>query len=107
MRFVPASPHHRIVSVAFCRPLLNSPTLALTYYSYHTTHPHHTIHPHLRFEAFIMSCIIANTIVMATQSFGQADAYTMFSEMANYIFAIIFTLEAIIKIIGLGKRCVY
>ena len=53
-----------------------------------------------------MSCIIANTIVMASQSFGQPDAYTIFSEWANYVFAAIFTLEAIIKITGLGKRCV-
>jgi hypothetical protein len=58
----------------------------------------------LLFDAFIMFVIIANTILMAAASFGQSDKVADDLEIANITCAVIFTCEAIIKILGLGKR---
>jgi len=57
------------------------------------------------FDAFIMICILLNTLVLAIQWYdmpqGTIDVLTVF----NYIFMIIFTLECIIKLIAL--KCAY
>ena len=42
-------------------------------------------------------------VVMGMTYFGQSDAYTLFLEVVNYFFALIFTIEAVIKLSGLGK----
>jgi hypothetical protein len=54
-----------------------------------------------QFEVFIMSCIVLNTIVMAMTFFGMDLEYETALEMINYAFAIIFTVEAVIKLAGL------
>lgn len=59
------------------------------------------------FEAFIMSCIVLNTIVMAMSYFGQGQHYETALENINYVFAGIFTIEAIIKILGLKVHYFY
>jgi hypothetical protein len=48
-----------------------------------------------------MSCIVLNTIVMAMTFFGMDLEYETALEMINYAFAIIFTVEAVIKLAGL------
>lgn len=50
------------------------------------------------FEKFIMGCIVANTVIMACAFFGQPDSWTATTEYLNLVFAVIFTVEAIIKI---------
>jgi hypothetical protein len=50
-----------------------------------------------------MACIGLNMVVMGMTYFGQSDAYTLFLEVVNYFFALIFTIEAVIKLSGLGK----
>eukprot|EP00941_MAST-03F_sp_MAST-3F-sp1_P005593 g5593.t1 len=57
-----------------------------------------------KFEVFIMTCIIVNTILMACKSFGQSTEIELVFEILNYVFAIIFTIEAIMKLMGLGRR---
>lgn len=56
----------------------------------------------MHFETFIMILIIINAVTLASKHFGQPYEYTIFLEYSNYIFAVIFTLEAILKLIGLG-----
>ena len=56
-----------------------------------------------RFDIGIMACIGLNMVVMGMTYFGQSDAYTLFLEVVNYFFALVFTIEAIIKLSGLGK----
>lgn len=51
-----------------------------------------------------MGCILANTLTMSMQYFGQSDAYGLGLDICNYIFAAIFTVEAAIKLIGLGVK---
>jgi len=58
---------------------------------------------HRFFEYFIMGCIIANTIVLATTWYDEPGEVEIITEILNYIFAAIFTIEAIIKLIGFGK----
>lgn len=54
------------------------------------------------FEASIMACIVLNAIVMASDVYGQGRAATMAIDVINYGFAGIFTLEAVLKIGGVG-----
>jgi hypothetical protein len=54
------------------------------------------------FDYVIMGCIIANTIVMGMRYFGQSHQYTMVMQYINYGFAVIFTVECILKLLALG-----
>ena len=56
------------------------------------------------FEMFILTCILANTVIMAMLYFGQPDDYGDFLEFMNLTFAAIFMLEAGLKVLGLGVR---
>lgn len=59
------------------------------------------------FEKFILTMIILNVIVMASEHYGQSNALDMFQTFANYAFVIIFNLEMLLKIcsFGLKKYC--
>ncbi|TMW68721.1 hypothetical protein Poli38472_006189 [Pythium oligandrum] len=54
------------------------------------------------FEIGIAGCIVLNTVFMAMHYFGEEDLYRKTIEFSNYVFALIFTCEAAIKITGLG-----
>jgi len=56
------------------------------------------------FEFCILFCIVINGIVMAMQYFGQSDLYGEVLDNINISFALIFTLEAILKLIALGHH---
>ena len=56
---------------------------------------------HSWFEWFIMWCIIVNTVIMGMEYFGQSELYGNFLEAVNTVFAMVFTVEAIIKISAL------
>lgn len=57
---------------------------------------------HPSFEWFIFACIITNTIVLTLNWYGIPTIVTQIVTIFNYIFAAIFTIEAILKIIALG-----
>ncbi|GMH79423.1 hypothetical protein TL16_g08140 [Triparma laevis f. inornata] len=50
------------------------------------------------FEHAIMFCILVNTVVMMIGSFGDSTDYAKAIESLNYTFAIIFTIEMIMKL---------
>ena len=54
------------------------------------------------FDAFIMGCILLNTLFMGMRHADMGQFLLDFLYFGNMIFGIIFTIEAIIKIIGLG-----
>lgn len=56
------------------------------------------------FEIFILVCIILNTIVLALNWYRRPQEVASITEFTNYFFTAIFTIEAIIKIIGLGAK---
>jgi len=56
------------------------------------------------FDRSILACIIANTIVMASRHLGQSATASVSQEILNYLFASIFTCEAVIKVLGMGFR---
>jgi len=58
-----------------------------------------------KFEAFILFCIISNTLLLSTKWYGQSESWERAMSTCNLIFAFIFTVEAAIKIIGL--KCQY
>ena len=55
------------------------------------------------FDSIIMVFIILNTIVLGLKWYGEPEALPNILEIINYIFAGIFTVEAFIKLIALGK----
>ncbi|RLN96091.1 hypothetical protein BBJ28_00027013 [Nothophytophthora sp. Chile5] len=55
-----------------------------------------------RFEWFIMICIITNTLLMATQYFGESSLQIDIVNFLNEIFAAVFTLEAVMKLMAYG-----
>jgi hypothetical protein len=56
------------------------------------------------FDNCIMFCIIFNTLVMACTAFGQTDDFTRFIETLNNVLALVFTCEAVIKLLGVQWR---
>ncbi|CAM9274822.1 unnamed protein product, partial [Heterosigma akashiwo] len=61
------------------------------------------IQSHSKFDSAIMVCICANSVVMSMQYYGQGVAYGMALEYINYFFALVFTVEAVIKLFALRK----
>jgi hypothetical protein len=53
------------------------------------------------FEIFIMACIVGNTIVLAIKWYMMPDSVVSVIEIINYVFCVIFTLEAIVKLIAM------
>ena len=53
---------------------------------------------HKWFDASIMACIVLNTCTMAMSSFGQSTGKAGFISAMNYLFAVIFTIEAGLKL---------
>lgn len=60
-----------------------------------------------KFDYFITSCIIGNTIVMAMKYYTMSTSYSETLEILNYFFAGIFNLECILKLIALGNKYFY
>ncbi|KAF4133455.1 Voltage-dependent L-type calcium channel domain-containing protein [Phytophthora infestans] len=54
-------------------------------------------------ELLIIGCVLLNTVFMAMDYFGEEDLYETGLNYLNYFFSGIFALEAVVKIIGLGK----
>ncbi len=54
------------------------------------------------FEWFIMISIIINTALMAITWYGEPLSVSTYLDILNYIFAAIFTVEAVLKIVALG-----
>ena len=59
---------------------------------------------HKAFDLFIMGCIIGNTVVLAIKWYIMPLWVVSVIELVNYIFMVIFTLEAVLKIIAMGKN---
>ena len=54
------------------------------------------------FDGFILFCIILNTVVLAMRWYQMGTTIQFINNILNYVFAAIFTLEAIIKITAFG-----
>ena len=59
---------------------------------------------HKFFDGFIMACIIGNTIVLAVKWYMMPQIVIDVVEILNYVFMVIFTLEAIIKIFAMRSN---
>lgn len=56
-----------------------------------------------RFDQFIMACIVLNTIVLCFKWYNEPEDLVRVTDIINYVFAVIFTLEIILKLIAFGK----
>jgi hypothetical protein len=54
------------------------------------------------FELGILSCILVNVLVMALRYDGMSRELEVVLDIVNYVFVVIFTSEAIMKIYGIG-----
>ena len=54
------------------------------------------------FEIFILVCIVLNTLVLSIEWYEQPPNVNLILEIINYIFAAIFLIEALLKLIALG-----
>ena len=59
---------------------------------------------HWFFQTFISLCIIANTVVLGMDKYPITDEEIFFLENMNLGLTIVFVLEMIIKLIGLGPK---
>jgi hypothetical protein len=55
------------------------------------------------FELFVAACIVFNTIVMALSYDGQPDGITYLQTYTNYVVFAVFVIEAVVKIIAMGR----
>lgn len=56
------------------------------------------------FEVFIIFCIVINTIALALNWYRRPNVVERVTDIVNYIFTVVFTIEAIIKIWGMGWK---
>ena len=56
------------------------------------------------FDYFITAVILMNTVTMCMDYYGASEDYLHVLDVFNSIFVGIFTMEALLKIIGLGSR---
>ena len=64
----------------------------------------YTFVAHPMFDYSIMACIAVNTLFMATRHADQGLIWDTVLETANMIFTVIFSIEAVLKLIGLGPE---
>lgn len=63
----------------------------------------HTLVSSNPFEVFIMMFIMLNMVQMAALYEGAPESVTNTLDISNYVFAIVFLIEAILKFIGYGS----
>eukprot|EP00759_Apiculatamorpha_spiralis_P022805 PhF_6_TR26709/c0_g1_i1/m.39046/K04853/CACNA1F; voltage-dependent calcium channel L type alpha-1F len=54
--------------------------------------------------AVLSLCILANTIIMALEHYGQSDTLTAVIDTANFVFAIIFSVEIVCNLIAFWQK---
>lgn len=59
---------------------------------------------HWLFDAFIMGCIVANTIVLMIKWYGMSQGVIDAIQKINYVFMVIFSVEAFCKIYALRRN---
>jgi hypothetical protein len=62
------------------------------------------VQSHKFFEYFIIVCIMMNTVIMAMRYARMTEEYEFVIEIINYVFAIIFNIEMVIKMIALSYK---
>lgn len=63
----------------------------------------HSIAVNTIFDTFIFACIIANTTCLCLTWYNEPENLKVYLEHVNLVFNIIYTIEAVIKIIAFGK----
>lgn len=61
------------------------------------------IQKYKHFEKIIYFCILCNTLVLALSYHGEPTFLEILIELSNSLFTAIFTIEALVKILALGR----
>lgn len=56
-----------------------------------------------KLEYFIYTCILLNTLILAISWYDEPHSVSLTMEILNGFFTVVFTIECVIKILGLGK----
>ena len=59
---------------------------------------------HRYFEPFVMSCIVGNVVVMASEWYGEPESWTVLKDQINLAFTAVFMAEMVLKITALGFK---
>lgn len=54
------------------------------------------------FEVGVMTCILLNVVSLAITFYEQPSGYTLALDIANWVFTIVFTVEAVLRIVAYG-----
>lgn len=73
--------------------------------------PHHPvrklcykIQQHRAFEGAVALCVLGNTIMLAITHLGESETVAAVLWFANLLFYVVFLLEAIVKLLSMGKK---
>merc|ERR1719223_1473905 len=66
-----------------------------------------TVVTNTKFDLFIISCICLNTIFMMMDNFGIDDDWAFVLEVGNFIFAMVFNVECVLKLLALDWNYFY
>jgi hypothetical protein len=58
---------------------------------------------HKFFEMYVVAAVLANTVVLAMVYYGMSDAYEARLELANNVLTLCFVVEAVIKLLAMGR----
>lgn len=56
------------------------------------------------FESVVLMLVVLNSILMATTHYGQPESYAAMLTMMNLVFTVLFAIEMVLKLIGLGFK---
>ena len=59
------------------------------------------------FDRFVMSLIVLNTVALAIVHYDEPDEMTKTLDIAEIVFTLLFVLEAVLKLLGLGFYCYF
>eukprot|EP01064_Diplonema_japonicum_P037211 TRINITY_DN8661_c0_g1_i1.p1 TRINITY_DN8661_c0_g1~~TRINITY_DN8661_c0_g1_i1.p1 ORF type:complete len:1049 (+),score=159.42 TRINITY_DN8661_c0_g1_i1:2253-5399(+) len=62
----------------------------------------HKLMQHPFFDPTITTCILLNIVTLSTIHYRQKDEWTSAQEVTNYVFTMVFILEAVVKIVAMG-----
>lgn len=65
----------------------------------------HTLVENNTFTMIVTGLIIGNTLCLSLEHYGMSTEFEFGLEIANLIFTFVFTMEMVLKLIGLGPRC--
>ncbi|GAB9471559.1 hypothetical protein Gpo141_00008765 [Globisporangium polare] len=65
------------------------------------------IQQHPTFEGFVAFCVLGNTVILAVTHFRESDTVATVLSTGNLLFCAVFIVEAVVKLMSMGKKYFY